>query len=199
SGTITIPAGQTSATIGVPVLSNSTGQGDHSFTLQINNAVNAGIARANGTGTIVDNDKLVISIGDLSQFEGNAAQSVFTFNVFLSAATTRDVTVHYATADDTAKAGADYTAASGTVTIAAVNVTYTTVDGTAKAGTDYVAASGTLTIPAGATSASVPIQALANPSSPRDRSFTLSLTGSNLSTIVRSQGTITLIDNAKVP
>src|ERR1700676_4309675 len=40
----------------------------------------------------------------------------------------------------------------------AVSVNYTTVDGTAKAGTDYTAASGTLTIAAGQTEVYVDVQ-----------------------------------------
>jgi hypothetical protein len=41
----------------------------------------------------------------------------FRFYINLSAASQQSVSVSYATADGTAKAGTDYTAASGTVTI----------------------------------------------------------------------------------
>src|SRR5205807_10484129 len=85
-----------------------------------------GIARAVGNGTIIDDDRLAISIGDVTQFESSAPLTNFTFNVFLSAATTQDVTVAYTTADDTAKAGIDYTATSGTLTIKA-GTTMTTI------------------------------------------------------------------------
>src|ERR1700744_2477954 len=43
----------------------------------------------------------------------------FRFYINLSAASQQQVTLSYATADGTAKAGTDYTAASGTVTIPA--------------------------------------------------------------------------------
>ena len=50
--------------------------------------------------------------------EGNAGTTAATFTVTLSAAATFPVTVNYATANGTATAGSDYTAASGTLTFA---------------------------------------------------------------------------------
>ncbi len=62
----------------------------------------------------------VLNIGDATASEGAAGASTeFLFTLILSApAGTGGVSVHYATADDSAVAGADYTAASGTATIA---------------------------------------------------------------------------------
>jgi hypothetical protein len=60
-----------------------------------------------------------VSINDATVKEGNTGTVNATFTLTLSAATSVDVTVHYATADVTAAAGSDYTAASGTVTIPA--------------------------------------------------------------------------------
>ena len=51
--------------------------------------------------------------------EGNTGTVNATFTVTLSAASDVDVTVHYATANGTATAGSDYTAASGDVIIPA--------------------------------------------------------------------------------
>ena len=51
--------------------------------------------------------------------EGNSGTKNLTFVVRLSAASGRQVTVNYATADDTATAGSDYTAKSGTLTFLA--------------------------------------------------------------------------------
>ena len=58
-----------------------------------------------------------LTINDLTITEGNAGTSVATFNVQLSASS-QTVTVNYATANNTATAGSDYVAASGTVTFA---------------------------------------------------------------------------------
>ena len=60
-----------------------------------------------------------ISIDDVSQNEGNAGTTAFTFTVSLSAPTGTAVTVDYATADGSATvADGDYSATSGTVTFA---------------------------------------------------------------------------------
>jgi hypothetical protein len=55
------------------------------------------------------------SIGDASAAEANSVTSL-SFAVTLSAATPKPVSIRYATADGTAAAGSDYTAASGTLT-----------------------------------------------------------------------------------
>jgi hypothetical protein len=59
-----------------------------------------------------------VSIGDATATEGNTGSVGAVFTVSLSAAGTQTVTVQYATANGTAMAGSDYTAASGTVTFA---------------------------------------------------------------------------------
>ena len=59
-----------------------------------------------------------LSVADASIVEGNAGTSLLSFTVTLSQAATGPVTVHYATANGTATAGADYTAQSGTLTFA---------------------------------------------------------------------------------
>ena len=61
-------------------------------------------------------DEPRISINDVSAPEGNSGTTPFTFTVSLSAAYNMPVTVNYATANGTAAAGGDYTAASGTLT-----------------------------------------------------------------------------------
>src|SRR5207237_417038 len=63
-----------------------------------------------------------VSIDDVTVTEGNGgttSPTSATFTLKLSAASTQDVTVHYATADGSAAAGSDYTAASGDVAIPA--------------------------------------------------------------------------------
>ena len=55
-------------------------------------------------------------IGDVTQAEGNAGTTAFNFTVSLTPANADTVTVSFATANGTATAGSDYTAASGTLT-----------------------------------------------------------------------------------
>jgi Calx-beta domain len=56
-------------------------------------------------------------IHGVSQNEGNAGTTVFTFSVTLSATALSPVTVNYVTANGSAKTPSDYTATSGTLTI----------------------------------------------------------------------------------
>lgn len=60
-----------------------------------------------------------LSVSNVTVAEGNSGTRAARFTVTLSAAATKSVTVRYATADGTAKAGSDYTAASGTLTFSA--------------------------------------------------------------------------------
>ena len=59
-----------------------------------------------------------VSISDASVKEGGSGTTEAVFSVSLSAADGQRVTVNYATADDTATAGADYQSASGTLSFA---------------------------------------------------------------------------------
>jgi uncharacterized repeat protein (TIGR01451 family) len=80
-----------------------------------------------------------MSIGDASVVEGNAGTTTLSFPVFLSAASTLTVTASFATADQTATAGSDYTGATGTVTFLPGQTTQTinvTVQGDTTAEAD---------------------------------------------------------------
>ncbi len=56
-------------------------------------------------------------------------------------------------------------------------VQYQTEDGTALAGTDYTAASGSLVIAAGTTSATIPVTVAGSSSNPPDKTFQMLLLG----------------------
>lgn len=62
---------------------------------------------------------ITASINDVSVAEGNSGTVDAVFTVTLSGANPRDVFIDYATVDGTAQAGADYQAASGTLSIPA--------------------------------------------------------------------------------
>ena len=66
-----------------------------------------------------------LSVSDVSVTEGNSGTKVMTFTVTLSSANVQSVTVDYATQDNTATAGSDYAAASGTLTFAPGDLTKT--------------------------------------------------------------------------
>ena len=118
SGTVTFNPGQTTKTVDVTVNGDLTHESDETFTVDLSNASNAGVADASGQGTITNDDQVPdISIEDQSVTEGDAGTSTLTFNVTLSNPSDQTVTVDYTTTDDTATtADGDYVAASGTVT-----------------------------------------------------------------------------------
>lgn len=71
-------------------------------------------------------DAPFVSINDAPRVvEGNAGTKAMTFTVTLSAASTREIRVSYATVDGTAVAGRDYQAASGTLVFAPGQTTAT--------------------------------------------------------------------------
>jgi hypothetical protein len=117
SGTLTIPAGQTTGTITVLVNGDRLGEQDDTFFVNLSAPTNANLADGQGVGTILD-DEPRISISDVSMKEGNGKKTtLFTFTITLSAAYDQPVTVSYKTTDGTATTGdKDYVAKTGTIT-----------------------------------------------------------------------------------
>ena len=115
-GSLVIPAGKTDTTIVVGTSDDVLSEETETFVLTLHDPVGADLAvgAAVGTGTILDNDEApTVSIEDApSVTEGVDA----VFAVKLSVASGREVTVRYATEDVTARAGSDYSEASGTLT-----------------------------------------------------------------------------------
>ncbi len=124
SGTLTIPAGQTSKTFTVAVNGDRLAEPSERFAVTLSAPTNASIGDGFGVGTIID-DEPRISINNVSKQEGNGKTSLFTFTVSLSAAYDQSVSVSYATANGTATAGADYQSKTGTLTFAPGELTKT--------------------------------------------------------------------------
>ena len=123
SGTLTIKAGQRTATIRVRVIDDRVAEEDETFTVTLSKSTGAAIADAEGVGTIRDDDGVTppppppaLRIDD-SAVDEDAGTAEFT--VRMSAASTEAVSVGYATSDRTAEAGFDYTSTSGTLTMTA--------------------------------------------------------------------------------
>ena len=118
SGTLTFNPGETSKTIDVTVNPDTISESNETFTVELSSAVNAAIAVSPGTGTILNDDAVPsISIGDVSQAEGNAGfNNAIFFPVTLSAPSGQTVSVTFTTADGSALAGSDYTARSFVLT-----------------------------------------------------------------------------------
>ena len=122
SGTLSFAAGETRKTIQLVVRGDTAVEGNESFAVRLSNASGATIADGEALATILDDDAAPLpglSIADASITEGNSGSRVMSLTVTLSAPASGPVTVAYATADDTATAGSDYTASSGTLSFAA--------------------------------------------------------------------------------
>jgi Calx-beta domain len=120
SGTLTIPAGQISAQIPVLVIDDQTFEPDETFFLNLSNPTNVTIGDSQAQATIVNNDPIpTVDVNDpFIGAEGNSGPTPVLFFVRLSNPTTQTVTLNFATLDDSATAGSDYTAVSGSLTFA---------------------------------------------------------------------------------
>jgi hypothetical protein len=117
SGTVTFLPSDTSETFDVTVEGDTVDEFDETFTVGLSGPTNATIGDGTGVGTITDDDPLPsVTISDASIPEGNAGTSQITFDVTLSEASAKTVTVGWTTADEDAVAPGDYTAAFGTLT-----------------------------------------------------------------------------------
>ncbi|HEY7422832.1 MAG TPA: FG-GAP-like repeat-containing protein [Gemmataceae bacterium] len=165
SGTLTIPTGQTTGTITVPVIGDRLPEPNETFFVNLSGATNATIADGQAVGTIAD-DEPRISITDVPKAEGKKGQTtLFTFTVTLSAAYDQPVTMSFQT----------------------VNGTATTSD------SDYVAKSGTLTFAPGETTKTITLEVKGDRKREANETFYLDLFGNSLNSLFtkkRGVGTI---------
>jgi hypothetical protein len=124
AGTLTFAPGVTSQKVTVGVTGDTAVEPTETFTVKLANAANATLGTAAATGTITNDDVApttppTVSIANATVAEGNSGSTKMAFTVTLSKASDKTVTVGYSTANGTATAGTDYTAAAGTLTFAA--------------------------------------------------------------------------------
>jgi hypothetical protein len=178
SGTLTIPAGQTTGAIDIPVFDDSLDEADaETFTLNLT-AGTGTTGSKTATGTITDDDASpTVAIDDLASYEGNSGDTAFTFTVTLSTVSGRDVTVVASTANDTTGAHpASSTGAAGIL--------------------DYTPQSNvTVTIPAGSTSATFPVVVKGDAAPEFDETFLVNLATPTGATISDTQGIGTILDD----
>lgn len=123
--TLTIPAGAASGTVTVTVRGDNVDEPNEGYLVNLTNAVNATFADAQGAGGITDDDVPEVRIADRRVIEGTGSTVNAVFSVALSSAATGDVSVRYVAASDSAVAGADFTAVSGTLVIPAASLSGT--------------------------------------------------------------------------
>ena len=128
--------------------------------------MNALIADADGQATILDDDpEPGLTIGDASVTEGHSFRTL-ELTVALSAPSGREVSVRYATAD-----------------------------GTAKAGTDYLPASGTLVFSPGITARKVTVTIVGDQTAEPSESFRVDLSEPRNATLADGQAVVTIADD----
>jgi large repetitive protein len=173
SGTLNFAAGDISEPIAVPVKGDRLFEGDESFEVSLsNNSANAGIADTQATGTIRDDDPLPsLSVNDVVVTEPDTGNNAAVFTISLSAASGKDVSVHYETAD-----------------------------GSALSDTDYTQTSGDALIPAGARTADVAVPVSLDGQDEPDETFALNLSSPVNATLgLKSSGTATVVDDDPTP
>jgi large repetitive protein len=134
SGRLTIPAGQTTAVIQVPVIGDRLGERAEHFSVNLSNPNNAFVIDGQGLATILDDEPIIDFWGAIEITEGNTGAKAVDFVVRLSVASDQEVRVNYSTAEgDTqwsggwyygyypppaATAGSDFQSVAGTLVFA---------------------------------------------------------------------------------
>jgi hypothetical protein len=119
SGTLTIPAGETSGTVSIPVIGDVLSEPDETFYVNLSNPINGTIADGQSVGHIDDDEPRIRMLGMDIVEEGNSGTTELACTVILTSASEATVTVDYATSDDSATTDDnDYMPASGTLTFA---------------------------------------------------------------------------------
>jgi subtilisin-like proprotein convertase family protein len=185
NGTVLFQAGQTTATITVQVIGSIVQEGNRDFFVNITGVsptsnpitglvqtINIGqsdpsLAPGQARGTIVDSNlDPALTIGNTTAQALSTGTTSITFPVYLSIPSTQPVTFSYATLDGNAVAGKDYTAASGSITVAP-----------------------------GQTSATITVQVLADQKIANDLVFFVNIFGGVGATIARPQAVGTIVDS----
>ena len=123
SGSLTFAPGDTNRTVAVPLFDDDIDEPDETFALVLSNPENAIIGTPSADGRILDDDTSpTLSITGGRDVEGGSVD----FEVTLAGASTRRVTVRYATTDASAEGGGvDYESAEGTLTFDAGRTRHT--------------------------------------------------------------------------
>jgi len=166
-GTVTFPPGTAARTVSVPVLGDLLDEDDETFLVNLSGPTGATVADGQGIATITDNDPLPsLFTADCAVPEGDTGSTPCVFDVLLAPVSGRAVTVPYGTANGSAVAGLDYTAATGTVTF-----------------------------PAGTTQQAVGVAVLGDTATESDENFALNLGPPTNAVLADGQGVGTILDD----
>ncbi len=167
SGTVTIPAGSTSASIQVTVTGDALIEPTETFTVTLAHPSNPAVvlSRATATGTITNDDFAMVSVSDRTVSE---SAGTISFTATLSEPVPFASSVAYTVANGTASRPGDYTVTSP---------------------------SGTLNFPAGSTTAFISFSIVNDTVVEPDETFTLQLSNASNLNLGTSSAIITIQDN----
>ena len=115
SGTVTIPAGQSSVSVDIVIVNDTTHEPSQQFFVDITDATDASVNTSQSIVTITDNDLApLLTVADL---EVNEADGTAELVLMLSEVSEFEVSVDVATMDGTAMQGSDFMPVSATVDI----------------------------------------------------------------------------------
>ncbi|MFM6247932.1 MAG: Calx-beta domain-containing protein, partial [Dolichospermum sp.] len=117
---VNFDAGSATATVNLNVIDDTLIEGTETAILTVLAGTGYTVgAAASATVNIADNDLPIIDLSaNQTVVEGLVAPQSVTYTVTLSSDSTETITVQYATSNNTATAGSDYTATNGTLTFA---------------------------------------------------------------------------------
>jgi hypothetical protein len=117
SGTLTFAPGDTTKTVNVPLIDDAVAEPAELFFLNLGTPTNGTVGRAQATGTIPTDAGTFVF--DQASYTVSEVAGGINVTVLRTLGADGDINVNYATADGAARAGADYIATSGTLTIPA--------------------------------------------------------------------------------
>jgi YD repeat-containing protein len=121
AGTLTFPAGTASGALQyvmVPLLNDSIDESDESFTVRVTGATGGVLVEPTSHPNVIQDDDAAPSLTVRDATPAGEGAGPATFRVELTAASAVEVRVTYATANQTAAAGSDYTAVANTLILA---------------------------------------------------------------------------------
>lgn len=170
SGSFTVFPGAITSTVSIGINGDTTVEPDETFFMNLGATAGATIAKSQGVGTIINDDGLAtpgISINDVTVTEGNSGTVNENFTVSLTASSLSTITVNFATADNSAT----------------------------LANNDYVTKSGVVTFTPGQTSQSVTVVVNGDTAFEPNETFFVNLTAPANGSIIKAQGTGTIIND----
>lgn len=116
NGVATFAPGVTNVVVAVDVLGDALNEANETLFLSLINPTNAVLTDSSGVATIINDDPLpILRIADVRLTEGNVGISNVVFEVTLSEASGRAVTVNFITSNGTAVAGEDFFSSNGSI------------------------------------------------------------------------------------